>query len=362
MVPRPGIVGTPMVEHLTIAQVAPLYEPVPPALYGGTERVVAYLSNELVRRGHRVTVFGSGDSRTTAKLVASIPRALRRNPTGSDPLSPHIIELAQVFDHADEFDVIHCHVDYLAFPFGRLVRTPTVHTLHGRLDLPHLVSVFRQFRDVPIVSISDAQRTPLLGEELAWAGTVHHGLPLDEFPYNPSGGRYLAFLGRVSPEKRVDLAIAVAKRADVPLKIAAKVDPADQDYFEREIRPLLNTSLVEFIGEIGDREKPGFLGEALALLFPIDWPEPFGLAMIEALACGTPVIARACGSVPEVLASGRTGFVVDTLDQLVDAVKRIDTIDRAACRRHIEARFTVQRMADDYEAIYRRLVSKAART
>jgi glycosyltransferase involved in cell wall biosynthesis len=345
-------------ERLRIAQVAPLYERVPPARYGGTERVVAHLSDELVRRGHDVTVFASGDSDTTAKLVAAVPLALRLDDNASDSLSPHVVELAQVFERASEFDVIHCHVDYLAFPFGRFVPTPTLHTLHGRLDLPYLRPVFRHFHDVPIVSISQAQRAPLRDLTLAWAGTVHHGLPLEKFPYAAASGQYLAFLGRISPEKRVDLAIAVAKRAEIPLKIAAKVDPADRTYFEREIRPLLDDPFVEFIGEIGDEAKPGFLGGALALLFPIDWPEPFGLVMIEALACGTPVIARGCGAVPEVMVPGRTGFVVDTLDELVDSVKRVDIIDRAACRRHVEERFTVQRMADDYEAIYRRLLAR----
>jgi glycosyltransferase involved in cell wall biosynthesis len=340
---------------MRIAQVAPLYEPVPPALYGGTERVVGCLTDELVRRGHDVTLFASGDSRTRARLVAPTARALRLDADARDPLSSHILALAQVFERAADFDVIHCHVDYLAFPFARLVRTPTVHTLHGRLDLPFLVPLFRHFDDVPLVSISDAQRVPLRALELAWAGTVYHGIALDRYPYSPRGGDYLAFLGRIAPEKRVDLAIATARRVGLPLKIAAKVDPADREYFEREIRPLLGDPLVEFIGEIGDEDKPRFLGDALALLFPIDWPEPFGLAMIEALACGTPVVTRPCGSVPEVIVSGRTGFVVDTLDELVDAVKRISNIDRADCRRDVEARFTVERMADGYERIYRRL-------
>jgi glycosyltransferase involved in cell wall biosynthesis len=351
-----------MIERLRIALVSPLYERVPPALYGGTERVVAYLADELVERGHDVTVFASGDSTTRATLIAPVTKALRRDPAADDDLSPHVIELARVFERADEFDVIHCHVDYLAFPFGRLVRTPTLHTLHGRLDLPHLVPVFREFRDVPLVSISQAQRAPLRDLTLNWAGTVHHGLPLDMFPYAAGQGRYLAFLGRVSPEKRVDLAIAVAMRTGVPLRVAAKVDAADRDYFDQQIRPLLDTPLVEFIGEIGDAEKPRFLGDALALLFPVDWPEPFGLAMIESLACGTPVIARGCGSVPEIVASGRTGFIADSLDELVDAVKRIGIIDRAACRRHVEERFTASRMVDDYEDIYRRLVTEAPLT
>lgn len=344
---------------MRIAQVAPLYERVPPALYGGTERVVSYLTDELVRRGHDVTLFASGDSRTRARLAPAAARALRLDPDAGDTLSPHVIELAQVFGRADEFDLIHCHVDYLAFPFGRLVRTPTIHTMHGRLDLPHLAPVFRHFHDVPLVSISGAQRMPLRDLRLAWAGTVHHGLPLHGFPFSPQGGSYLAFLGRISPEKRPDLAIEIAKRAGLPLRIAAKVDAVDLAYFEREIVPLFDHRLVEFVGEIGDAEKAAFLGGAMALLFPIDWPEPFGLVMIEAMACGTPVIARGCGSVPEVLDPGQTGFIADTLDELVDAVKRVDTIDRAACRRHVERRFTVERMADDYEAIYRQATNRA---
>jgi glycosyltransferase involved in cell wall biosynthesis len=343
-----------------IAQVAPLYERVPPLLYGGTERVVAYLTDELVRRGHQVTLFASGDSETRARLVAPVARALRLDPEAPDPLSAHVLELSCVFEHAADFDVIHCHVDYLAFPFARLVRTPTVHTLHGRLDLPHLVPLFRHFRGLPLVSISDAQRDPVRSLDLAWAGTVRHGLPLERYPYSPDGGGYLAFLGRISPEKRLDLAIAVARRVGLPLKIAAKVDPADRRYFEEEIRPLLDDPLVEYLGEIGDDAKPAFLGQALALLFPVDWPEPFGLVMIEAMACGTPVVARGCGAVPEVVVSGRTGYVVDTLDELVDAVKRVGNLDRAECRRHVEEHFTVERMADDYEAIYRRLLAGSA--
>ncbi len=341
---------------LRIAQVAPLYERVPPALYGGTERIVSYLTEELVRRGHRVTLFASGDSLTSAALVSAADRALRLDPEARDPLAPHVLELAQVFERAAEFDLVHCHVDYLAFPFARLVPTPTLHTLHGRLDLPHLLSVFRHFHDTPVVSISDAQRAPLRQLPVRWAGTVHHGVPLERYPFSPGGGRWLVFLGRIAPEKRPDLAIDLARRVGLPLKIAAKVDPVDRAYFEREIRPRLDDPLIEFVGEVGDDAKAALLGEALALLFPIDWPEPFGLAMIEALACGTPVIARPCGSVPEIVAPGRTGFVGETLDDLVDAVKRVDTIDRAACRREVEARFTVERMTDRYEAIYRALL------
>jgi glycosyltransferase involved in cell wall biosynthesis len=346
---------------MRIAQVAPLFEPVPPSLYGGTERVVSYVTEELVQRGHHVTLFASGDSQTRAKLVSVVPRSLRQGPW-RDPLPAHMIELAEVFERASEFDLIHCHVDYPAFAFGQLVSTPTVHTMHGRLDLPLLRPLFERFADTPLVSISDAQRQPVRDLPLYWAGTVHHGLPLERYPLSTRGGSYLAFLGRLSPEKRPDLAIAVALRTRLPLKIAAKVDRADQDYFERELVPLLDHPLIEFIGEIGDNAKPAFLGGALALLFPIDWPEPFGLAMIEAMACGTPVIARPCGAVPEIIVPGLSGFLVDTLDEMVEAVKRVDTIDRAECRRHVVAHFSVERMTDGYEAIYRQLtaISRAA--
>jgi glycosyltransferase involved in cell wall biosynthesis len=345
-----------MVRRLRIAQVAPLYERVPPCLYGGTERVVAYLTEELARRGHDVTLFASGDSEAKAKLVAPVPTALRLASGPADALSAHVIELGQVFERAQEFDIVHCHVDYPAFPFGRLVRTPVLHTLHGRLDLPYLRPVFEHFPDAQVVSISDAQRRAVADLAISWAATVHHGLPLDRYAYSPKSGDHLAFLGRISPEKRLDLAIVVARRLGLPLRVAAKVDPADRAYFERDIRPLLADPLVEFIGEIGDAEKPAFLGGAMALLFPIDWPEPFGLVMVEAMACGTPVIARACGSVTEVMHPGRTGFVVDTVEEMVDAVKRIDLIDRAECRRWVEERFSVERMVDDYERVYRRLV------
>ena len=345
---------------MRIAHVAPLYERVPPKLYGGTERVVSHLVEEQVRRGHEVTLFASGDSRTSATLVASVPRALRLDLSVTDPLAPHIVELTNVYERAAEFDLIHCHVDYLGFPFSRLTATPTVHTLHGRLDLQHVHMVLSYFDDVPLVSISDAQRRPLQDIDLSWVGTVHHGLPLDA--YRPGSGRggYLAFLGRISPEKRPDLAIAAAKRAGVPLKIAAKVDPVDREYFEREIEPLLHHPLIEYLGEIGDADKVAFLGGAIGLLFPIDWPEPFGLVMIESLACGTPVIARPLGSVPEVIDHGRTGFIADTVEEIAQAVRHLDRIERATCRREAEARFSVSHMADDYEAIYDRLEAGAS--
>ena len=340
---------------MRIAHVAPLYERVPPALYGGTERVVAYLVEEQARRGHDVTLFASGDSRTSGSLVAPIPRALRLDQGVGDPLAPHMVELAQVFEHAEDFDLIHCHLDYLAFPFTRLVPTPTVHTMHGRLDLPHVRPLMSHFGEVPLVSISDAQRRPVEDLDLAWAATVHHGLPLETYRFGAGRGGYLAFLGRISPEKRPDLAIGAARLAGLPLKIAAKVDAVDRAYFEREIEPLLADPLIEYLGEIGEADKPAFLGGAAALLFPIDWPDPFGLVMIEALACGTPVIARPCGSVPEIVTPGRTGFIADTVDELAEAVRHLDRIDRAACRREAEKRFSVERMVDGYEAVYAEL-------
>jgi glycosyltransferase involved in cell wall biosynthesis len=344
---------------MRIAQVAPLYEAVPPRFYGGTERVVSYITEELVRRGHDVTLFASGDSRTAARLIAVCENAVRVTTENREVLATALSrELARVFRHAGDFDVIHCHVDYLAYPFVSLVRTPTLHTVHGRLDLPHLVPVYREFRDVPLVSISNAQRAPLAELDLTWAGTVYHGLPLERFPFVAARGEYLAFLGRLAAEKQPQVAIEVARRVGLPLRIAAKVDANDREFVERFVAPLLDDPLVEFIGEVNDDDKASFLGGARALLFPIDWPEPFGLVMIEAMACGTPVIARPCGSVPEILADGRTGFLGDSVDDLVGAVERLDTIDRAECRRHVERRFSIGRMVDDYEALYRRAVSQ----
>jgi glycosyltransferase involved in cell wall biosynthesis len=346
---------------MRIAQLAPLFETVPPARYGGTERVVSYLTEELARRGHDVTLFASGDSVTRARLAAVTERAVRQDDGNRDTLAvAHTLQLAQALARACEFDVIHCHVDHPAFPYSRLVSTPILHTLHGRLDLPYLAPLFRELRDIPLVSISDAQRAPLAGLSLRWAGTVHHGLPLERYPFSAEPGTYLAFLGRLSPEKRPDLAIEIARRVGLPIRIAAKADPTDRAFFEAEIRPLLDDPLVEYLGEIGDDDKPAFLAGALALLFPIDWPEPFGLAMIEAMACGTPVIARPCGAVPEVVVPGRTGFVGESIVDLVDGVKRIETIDRAECRRHVEALFSAERMADGYEALYQRLVHARA--
>jgi glycosyltransferase involved in cell wall biosynthesis len=343
---------------MRIAQIAPLYESVPPQLYGGTERIVSYLTECLVHEGHQVTLFATGDSRTRARLLAGAARPLRLART-FDPLAYHVAQLRHVMDRASEFDVIHNHMDYLGFTLAVGSRIPVVTTLHGRLDLPDLPALFATYSDVDLISISDAQRAPLPAAQ--WRGTVHHGLPADLYrPGNGEGG-YLAFLGRISPEKRLDSAIRVARRVGVPLRVAAKVDNADVRYFETEIQPLLREPEVEFIGELGESDKQRFLGDARALLFPIDWPEPFGLVMIEALACGTPVIARRRGSVPEVIAHGVTGFVCDDEDAMAEAVRRLDTVDRGTCRRAFEARFTAARMTRDYVRLYEALLTESAR-
>lgn len=336
---------------MKIAQVAPLAESVPPQLYGGTERVVAYLTDELVRQGHSVTLFATGDSRTRADLIPACPEALRLSSETRDSLALHILMIEQVAQRARDFDVIHFHVAPVHFSVSRRLGVPHITTLHGRLDLPDLPELFAEFTDIPVVSISNAQRCPL--PQANWAGTVHHGLPADDFRFHPHDGAYFAFLGRISPEKRVDRAIAIAKACGCPLRIAAKVDPADAAYFAREIQPLLDDPLVEFIGEIGAVGKNEFLGHAKALLFPIDWPEPFGLVMIEALACGTPVIAFRGGSVDEVIDHETTGFVVENLEEAIGAAAQVDALDRRACRESFEDRFTVERMAADYLDLYR---------
>jgi glycosyltransferase involved in cell wall biosynthesis len=344
---------------MRIAQVAPLYESVPPKYYGGTERVVSYLTEELVRQGHEVTLFASGDSETAARLVAATPRSLRLDKSCIDSVAHHVLLVEQVSRHAREFDVIHYHIDYLHFPLSRCRPHPHVTTLHGRLDLPDLVSLYDEFTDMPVVSISNSQRQPL--PQAHWQATVYHGLPADLLSFHPGHGDYLAFVGRISPEKGTDRAIAIAERVGMPLKVAAKVDNADKEYFDREIKPLLKSSLVEFIGEIGDAEKDEFLGNAYALLFPIDWPEPFGLVMIEAMACGTPVIAFQQGSVLEVMEDGRSGFVVSDIDEAVDAVRRIGQLDRLECRQAFEERFTASRMAKDYVRVYEDVIARRRR-
>lgn len=338
---------------MRIAQVSPLYESVPPKLYGGTERVVSYLTEELVRLGHQVTLFASGDSHTAARLISPCSRALRLDANRPDPLALHVRMLGWVYQRAAEFDVIHCHTDYLGLPLANFTRTPTLLTLHGRLDIPGLAPLFSEYCNVPLISISDAQREPLVGA--SWLATIHHGLPRDLYRFEPNVGSYLLFLGRISPEKCPDAAIRIACRAGVPLRIAAKVDRADREYYETVVRPLLDHPLVEFLGEVDDHRKGDLLAGALALLFPIDWPEPFGLVMIEALACGTPVIARRRGSVPEVLRHGVTGFICETEDEMVEAVARAATIQRARCRKEFERRFTVEVMAQRYLESYRAL-------
>ena len=339
---------------MRIAQVAPLHESVPSKRYGGTERMVSWLTEELVRQGHDVTLFASGDSLTAARLISVCQSSLRTDANCIDPLAYHILMLEQVAKRADEFDIIHFHVDYLHFPISRRIGTPHVTTLHGRLDLPELVPLYREFNDVPVISISVAQRRPVSFAN--WVGNVYHGLPVDSLKFHAGPGEYLAFLGRISPEKRPDRAIEIAKRAEMPLKIAAKVDRADREYFETKVKPLLNCSLIEYIGEIGDHEKSDFLGNAIASLFPIDWPEPFGINMIEAMACGTPTIAFPCGSVPEILDDGVSGFIVHNIDEAVDAVHRVPQIRRKACRRAFEQRFTSPRMTSEYLALYESFV------
>ncbi|MBW1991499.1 MAG: glycosyltransferase family 4 protein [Deltaproteobacteria bacterium] len=338
---------------MRIAQISPLYESVPPRYYGGTERVVHYLTEELVRLGHHVTLFASGDSDTKADLRSQAPRALRLNPACHDPLAHHVRMLGRVFQEAEDYDILHFHLDYLHFPLVRLLGRPTLTTQHGRLDIPDYKFLFKEFSDLPQVSISNYQRRPLPFAN--WVATVYHGLPRQLYRFYPQPGEYLAFLGRISPEKRVDRAIDIAVRAGLPLRIAAKVDKVDEAYYRDYIKPKLNHPLVTYLGEIGEGEKNEFLGRALGLLFPIDWPEPFGLVMVEALACGTPVIAFRNGSVPEVLEDGQTGFIVDSVDEAVAAVQKLDTISRAYCRQAFEARFTADRMARDYLKVYYKL-------
>ena len=342
---------------MRIAQIAPLTESVPPRLYGGTERVVSFLTEELIRQGHDVTLFASGDSVTAATLAPMAPCALRFQSGLRDAMAPMLLMLEEVYRRADEFDVLHFHLDYWSYPLFSRQRTPFLTTLHGRLDLPELRPVYSRFSDAPVVSISDAQRRPL--PEANYIATVYHGLPLDLLTPRPVKPSYLAFLGRISPEKAPDRAIRIARRAGIPLKIAAKVDRVDEEYYQAKIRPMIDGRHVEMIGEIGDSEKPAFLSGAMGLLLPIDWPEPFGLVMIEAMACGTPVIAFPAGSVPEVIDDGLTGFVVRDEPAAVAAVGRLGTLSRSAIRARFEERFSVERMAADYLTLYRGLAAKA---
>jgi glycosyltransferase involved in cell wall biosynthesis len=340
---------------MRIAQVAPLFESIPPKLYGGTERVISYLTEELVRLGHEVTLFASGDSETNAKLVPVCPRALWLDQCCRETLPHHVRLLELVFRDASRFDVIHFHSDYLHFPLLRRHPCPSVTTLHGRLHIPDLLPLFAEYAEVPLVSISHDQRRLIPWAN--WQATVYHGLPRDLYTFRERPGDYLAFLGRISPEKRLDRAIAIAQQSGRKLKVAAKIYPEERDYFNQTIEPLLHKSRawVEFLGEVGGRQKDELLGNALALLFPIDWPEPFGLVMIEAMACGTPVIAWRNGSVPEVMEDDVTGFVVDSVEEAVWAVGRVASLSRHACRRVFEERYDAGRIARDYLEVYRRL-------
>jgi len=338
---------------MRIAQVAPLLESVPPRYYGGTERVVSYLTEELVKQGHEVTLFASGDSKTSAELIPIVDKALRLNKFQSDPLAHHIILLNQLNMMSQEFDFIHFHIDLLHFAQHQFMLTPSLTTMHGRLDLPHLSTIFKEFKDIPLVSISNSQRIPL--PKANWHATVYNGVPEETYTYRPQAGEYLAFLGRISPEKGIERAIEIALRVGMKLNIAAKVDKVDEEYYCEVIKPLLKNPLIDYIGEINEHEKDGFLGNAYATLFPIDWPEPFGLVMIESMACGTPVIAFNRGSVSEVMLHGETGFIVTDINGAIEAVEKIDTISRQCCRYIFEQRFSATQMAKGYLKAYESL-------
>jgi glycosyltransferase involved in cell wall biosynthesis len=344
---------------MKIAQIAPLMESVPPKLYGGTERIVSYLTEELVGLGHDVTLFASGDSTTAAHLVPCVPEALRLDPSVRDIIPYYMLMLDRVRQRADEFDILHFHIDQFHFPLFRPMAGRTVTTLHGRQDLHDLHPLYAGFDDMPLVSISNAQRQPV--SYANFAGTVHHGIPMGlHRATGEARGGYLAFLGRISPEKRPDRAIAIARAVGMPLRIAAKVDRVDEEYFRTQIEPLIESGDVEFIGEIDERQKTQFLGEARALLFPIDWPEPFGLSMIEAMACGTPVLAFRCGSVPEIVEDGVTGAIVETVEEAIAAVPHVIALDRKKVRQRFQQRFSATRMAQDYVAVYRSLLASSA--
>jgi glycosyltransferase involved in cell wall biosynthesis len=344
---------------MKIAQIAPLMESVPPRLYGGTERIVSYLTDELVRLGHDVTLFASGDSVSSANLVPCAAMALRLDPNVRDPIPYYMLMLDRVRQYADDFDILHFHIDQFHFPLFRAMANRTVTTLHGRQDLPDLKPLYFGFSDMPLISISNSQRRPVPNAN--FVDTVYHGLPAHLLKPNYSpGGDYVAFLGRISPEKRPDRAIMIARAMGIPIKIAAKVDKVDEAYFRTTVEPLLDQPGVEFVGEIDEFGKSEFLGNARALLFPIDWPEPFGLSMIEAMACGTPVLAFRCGSVPEIIDPGVTGLIVDTMEEAVSTLPQVLALDRHAVRRRFEERFSVTRMAKNYLHVYRSLLRQPA--
>jgi glycosyltransferase involved in cell wall biosynthesis len=342
---------------MKIAQISPLYESVPPKFYGGTERVVHFLTEELVSLGHDVTLFASGDSVSSARLVPCSENALRLDKSCVDQFAPHFTMIELIEREAKNFDIIHSHIDYTYFPVMKRSKNLYLTTLHGRLDLPEHFPLYRQYNDIPLISISNSQRRPIAFAN--WQATIYHGLPEKLFKFIGTPGQYLAFVGRISPEKRVDRAIEIAIKTGVPIRIAAKVSDVDMEYFEKEIEPLFDHPLVEFIGEIGDSEKQDLLGNALALLYLIDWPEPFGLAMIEAMACGTPVIAYGHGSVPEVVDHGVTGYIVHSQQDAIDAVNKLSRIDRKKCRAVFEQRFSSRRMAKDYLSVYHSILQNS---
>lgn len=339
---------------MRIAQVSPLYESVPPKQYGGTERVVSYLTEALVEKGHEVTLFASADSITSARLVPCCNQSLRTNSECVDPISHHLLMLEKLYQRENEFDIIHFHIGMLHYPLVRRSTMPSITTMHGRLDIKDFQTILSEFSEIPSISISKNQRLPV--PDIKWVKTIYHGLPKGIYNYHEHPEEYLAFLGRIAPEKRVDRAIAIAIRTGMPIKIAAKIDKVDCDYYESEIKHLMDHPLVEFLGEIGESEKEDFLGNASALLFPIDWPEPFGLVMIEAMACGTPVVAYRNGSVPEIIDHGTTGFIVSSMDEAVQAVNQIGDIRRTDCRKIFEERFTDTIMAQKHLDLYWHLI------
>lgn len=342
-------------KKLRIAQVAPLYESVPPKMYGGTERIVSFLTEALISMGQDVTLYATGDSITDARLVPVIPAALRLDPNKVDQIAPHITMVQMVQNDLREYDIVHYHIDYLHFPASHCSKKAHLTTLHGSLGIPELQSLYNMYREPPVVSISHSQRTPL--PQANWVGTVYHGLPETLFQPVYSVGKYLAFLGRVSPEKGLDDAIRISKAVGIPLKIAAKVDAADREYFEKVISPMLSDPLIEFIGEVNEHEKQNFIGDAMALLFPIKWFEPFGLVMIESLACATPVVAYGRGSVSEILNDGVDSFVVNNVEEAIAAVRNLNSIDRHSCRSTFDRRFTARHMAENYLQVYREVIA-----
>jgi glycosyltransferase involved in cell wall biosynthesis len=342
---------------MRIAQVPPLYESVPPRLYGGTERVVSYLTEELVQAGHDVVLFGTGDSRTSATLVPVCESSLRLDPRCNDPVALHLVAIEEVLKWQNEFDIIHCHIDYLGYVLSRRTEVPVIHTLHGRCDLWEQSFLFQEFKECSLISISNSQRQPVL--DANWTYTVYHGLPRDLYAFQETPGEYLVYIGRISPEKKVESSIAIAIKCGLPLKIAAKVDRVEISYYEQKIKPLLDHPLIEFLGEVDDQEKNRLIGNARAFLHPADWPEPFGLTLIESMACGTPVIARRRGAIPEVVDDGITGFIFDDDETAAEIIReRLPSLSRKRCRSHFEKRFLAERMAHDYLAAYRNILDR----